>query len=81
MAREERKDKAETIKRELLCMLQVSENHHAICECIYTRVPDILVAFFGVYLTLRFFRIAKIRKIIIIVPAKNTNQKIPARFA
>ena len=34
------------IKREWLCMFQ-SGKHHAVCDCIYTRVPDVLVEIFA----------------------------------
>ena len=46
MARGGRKGNAETIKRECLCMFQGGK-HHAVCDCVYTRVPDVLVEIFA----------------------------------
>ena len=50
MAREGRKEKAETIKGERICMIQSGpQNHHAVCDCMYLvpRVPDLLVEIFA----------------------------------
>ena len=46
MERKGRKEKAETIEREWLCLFQ-SGKRHAVCDCLYTIVPDVLVEIFA----------------------------------
>ena len=73
MAREGTKGKAETLKREWLCMFQ-SRKHYAVQVWLYQSARCVGRNFCG-YLSLRFFLNRKNSQNI--VPANNSNSKVP----